>query len=248
MEKKYKKSHAAVTSKGSALAKYQDVIVGGRSLLTLVYFEWCMFLGIIPGALGLILRKVFWPRLFGSCGHGVQFAQNIVIRHPKRIHLGSNVVVSEYCILDARTVTSDRVLILGDDVILSTNVMISCKDGEVSIGARTGVGAQTIIQSTNQCPVSIGEDVMIGPRCYLVGGGNYNVDRLDIPMNQQGIKQDTGAHLASDVWLGANVTVLGGVHIGTGSIAAAGAVVTRSVPAKSISAGVPSRIVKKRGE
>jgi galactoside O-acetyltransferase len=205
-----------------------------------------MLLGVIPGALGLILRKIFWPRLFGSCGRGVQFAQNIVIRHPKRIHLGSNVVISEYCVLDARTVTSNQVLTLGDDVILSNNVMVSCKDGEVSIGARTGIGAQTIIQSTNQCPVSIGEDVMIGPRCYLVGGGNYNIDRLDIPMNQQGIKQDTGAHLASDVWLGANVSILGGVHVAAGSIAAAGSVVTRSVPARSIVAGVPAKVIKKR--
>jgi len=248
VEEKFKKSHAAVTSRGSALAKYQDVIVGGRSILTLVYFEWCMFLGVIPGALGLILRKVFWPRLFGSCGHGVQFAQNIIIRHPKRIHLGRNVVISEFCLLDARTVASERVLIIGDDVILSNNVRIACKDGEVSIGARTGVGALTNIQSTNQSPVSIGEDVMIGPGCCLVGGGDYNIDRLDIPMNQQGKKRDSGVCLASDVWLGANVTVLGGVQIGTGSIVAAGAVVTRSVPEQSINAGVPSRVVKKRGE
>ena len=248
MAEKYKKSHDAVTSRGSALVKYQEVIIGQRSSLFLVYFEWCMFLGVIPGALGLLLRKIFWPRLFGSCGRGVQFAQNIVIRHPKRIHLGGNVVISESCILDARTETSDRVLILGDDVILSNNVMISCKDGFVSIGARTGIGAQTIIQSTNQCPVSIGVDVMIGPRCYLVGGGNYNIDRLDIPMREQGIKQDTGVVLEDDVWLGGNVTVLGGVTMATGSIAAAGAVVTKPVGKRNICGGVPSRILKTRDD
>jgi acetyltransferase-like isoleucine patch superfamily enzyme len=243
---KYKKSHASVTSKGSALAKYQDVIVGRRSLLTLAYFEWCMFLGIIPGAPGLLLRKVFWPRLFGSCGSGVQFAQNVVIRHPHRIHLGDNVVISEACILDARAVSSDQALVLGNDVILSNCVMISCKDGAVTVGERTGIGAQTIIQSTNQCPVSIGADVMIGPRVYLVGGGNYHTEKVDIPMREQGIKPDSGVCLKDDIWLGANVTVLGGVTIGAGSIIGAGAVVTKSVPDYAVCTGVPARVVKLR--
>ena len=235
-----------MTRKGSALTKYQDVIVGKRSILLLLYFEWCMFLGILPGALGLLLRKVFWPRLFGSCGRGVQFAQHVVVRHPGRIHLGNNVVISEFCILDARTESEDRVLVLGDDVILSNNVMISCKDGAVSIGDRTGVGAQTIIQSTNQCPVSIGDDVMIGPGCYLVGGGNYNVDRLDVPMREQGIKRDSGIQIAADVWLGAKAIVLGGTKIGSGSIIGASSLVTKSVPIRSIAIGSPARVTKSR--
>jgi len=244
----YKKSHAAVTGGGSPLQKYQDVIVGRRSTPGMLYFEWCMFLGVFPGALGLVLRKLFWPRMFGSCGKGVQFGQNIVVRHPKRIHLGNNVVISETCILDARTEYSDQVLTLGDDVIMSNNVMISCKDGTVKIGARTGIGAQSIIQSTNRCPVTIGDDVMIGPRCYIVGGGNYNTDRLDVPMREQGIKPDTGVRIASDVWLGANVSVLGGVEMGTGSIAGTGAVVNRTVSERSICAGVPARVVRTRGD
>jgi acetyltransferase-like isoleucine patch superfamily enzyme len=242
------KSHAAVTGGGSSLQKYQDVIVGHRSIPGMLYFELCMFLGAFPGALGLILRKLFWPRMFGSCGKGVQFGQNIVVRHPKRIHLGNKVVISEFCILDARTEHSEQALTLGDDVIMSNYVMISCKDGTVTIGARTGIGAQTIIQSTNQCPVTIGDDVMIGPRCYLVGGGNYNTDRLDVPMREQGIKPDTGVRIASDVWLGANVSVIGGVEIGAGSISATGAVVNRTVPERAICAGVPARVVKMRGE
>jgi acetyltransferase-like isoleucine patch superfamily enzyme len=244
----YKKSHAAVTGGGSPLQKYQDVIVGRRSIPGMLYFEWCMFLGALPGALGLILRKLFWPRMFGSCGKGVQFGQNIIVRHPKRIHLGNNVVISETCILDARTEYCDHVLTLGDDVIMSNNVMISCKDGIVTIGARTGIGAQTIIQSTNKCPVTIGDDVMIGPRCYLVGGGNYNTDRLDIPMREQGIKPDTGIRIASDVWLGANVSVIGGVEMGGGSIAGTCAVVNRTVPERAICVGVPARVVRTRGD
>lgn len=243
-----KKTHAAVTKGGSALSRYQDVVVGDRSLGGTVYYEWCIWLACIPGALGLFLRKTFWPRLFGSCGNEIAFAANIILRHPHRIHLRDRVVISEGCILDARNGDLNHVITLGDDVILSNNVMVSCKNGSVTIGPHTGINAQTIIQSTNRCPVTIGADVIIGPRGYIVGGGNYNIDRLDIPMLQQGIKDDGGVTIEDDVWLGANVTMLGGVTMGTGSIAAAGAVVNKNVPARAICGGVPAKILKMRGE
>lgn len=242
----YKKSHAAIAGKGSALRKYQDVIVGSRSLGTLAYFELCLLLGQIPGALGLFLRKMFWPRLFGSCGRGVQFGFGVILRHPGRVALGDNVIVSEHCILDARSDYSDHAIMIASDVILSNHVMLSCKDGYISLGARTGVGPQTIIQSTNRCEVLIGEDVMIGPRCYVVGGGNYHTERLDVPMREQGIDPDSGVRIGNDVWLGANVTVLGGTVVGSGSVLGAGAVVTKSMPDHAICAGVPARQIRTR--
>jgi len=243
-----KKSHAAVTQGGSAFQRYQDVIIGRRSLRTVVYYEWCMLLAIVPGALGLVLRKKFWPKIFGSCGKGVLFASNVIVRHPHRIHLGDNVVISENCVLDARNDEMERTIVIGEDAILSNNVIISCKGGTVRVGARTGVGAQTIIQSTNDCPVDIGEDVMIGPMCYMVGGGNYNIDRIDIPMRLQGIKKDSGVRLDDGVWLGAKVMVLGGVSMGHGSVAAGGAVVTKSVCSYAICGGLPAKVIRMRTE
>jgi galactoside O-acetyltransferase len=241
-----KKTQAAVTTGGSAITRYQDVVIGDRSLLRLLYFEWCMLLSPIPGAIGLFLRKIFWPRLFASCGKGVSFAANIILRHPNRIHFGDRIVISEGCILDARNEDSDYSVVIGNDVILSNHVMISCKYGSIKIGDYTGINAQTIVQSTNQCPVSIGEDVIIGPRCYIVGGGNYNTDRLDIPIRQQGIINDGGVIIEDNIWLGANVTILGGVKMEKGSIVAAGAVVVDSVPQEVICGGVPAKIFKKR--
>lgn len=47
------------------------------------------------------------------------------------------------------------------------------------------------------------------------------------------------------MWLGANVTVLPGVTIGEGSVIAAGAVVTKDVPANMIAAGVPAKVIRK---
>lgn len=49
-----------------------------------------------------------------------------------------------------------------------------------------------------------------------------------------------------DVWLGARVTLLSGVHIGRGCIVSAGAVVTKDVPPYSIVGGVPAKVIKFR--
>jgi len=246
MSTRINKTHKVISEKGSALSKYQHVIVGDDSWLFLIYFEFCNILGKFPGALGIVLRKFFWPRLFGSCGKGVMFADNIVLRQPKNIHLGNNVIISEFCVLDARHDDENQVITIGDDVMLSTNVMISCKNGCIKIGKNTGLSAQTIIHATNHCPVSLGDDVIIGPQSYISAGGNYHFDQLDVPIREQGINPDGGITLEDNIWLGAKVTVLGGVTMGSGSIGAAGAVINKSVAANTICGGVPAKVLKTR--
>lgn len=241
-----KKTHAAVTSNGSYLKKYQEVMVGRSSLAALLYYELCVLLTPVPGALGLILRKLLWPRMFGSCGKGCAFAANIVIRHPCRIHLGKSVVISEGCILDGRHGSALNSIVLGDNVILSNGVMLSCKNGTIAIGDDTGLNSQTIVQSTNDCPVIIGRDCVIGQHCFIIGGGSYNMDKIDVPIRKQGIKRDGGVIIKDNIWLGGNVSVLGGVTMGSGSVAAAGAVVTHSVPEYSVNMGIPARTVRIR--
>ena len=50
--------------------------------------------------------------------------------------------------------------------------------------------------------------------------------------------------LGSNVWIGANATILPGVTIGDNAVVAAGSVVTKDVPANMVVAGVPARVVK----
>lgn len=242
------RSHSKVTSGGSVLLRYQDVVIGSKSISKLIYFEICIWLSKIPGAIGLFLRKIFWPRLFGSCGKAVFFGDSITLRHPNRIFLGNRVVISDGCILDARNPDKEKVIVIDDDVILSNNVTIQCKDGCIKIGSHSGINTQTIIQSLGENPVVIGTDVFIGQMCFISGGGNYNTDKLDTPIWRQGHRNGKGVILENDIWLGANVTILDGVKIGSQSIVAAGAVVTKSLDEKSVSAGVPAKTIKYREE
>lgn len=51
-------------------------------------------------------------------------------------------------------------------------------------------------------------------------------------------------NIGKNVWIGSNATVLAGVSIGDGAVIAAGAVVTKDVPGKTIAGGVPARVIK----
>ncbi len=240
------KTHAAITGRRSALSKYQDVIVGKRSFFYLLYFEWCQWLGLIPGAVGLMLRKLFWPRLFASCGRRVMFGSGVVLRHPGRMHLGDNVVISDGCILDGRSIDRTNTIMIGEETILSNDVMLSCKNGSITIGDNVGINARTIIQSTHNCPVVIGADCVIGQSCLIIGGGNYDISDREQLIREQPILDDGGVNLEGNIWLGAKVNVLGGVQIGYGSVIATAAVVTHTLPAYSVAMGVPAQVVRKR--
>ena len=243
---KITRTHKDITGNKSIVRRYQDSIVGSRSVLYCLYYEMCMMMSIIPGACGLLLRKFFWPLLFKSCGKGVLFGSQIILRHPNRISIGDRVVIGEGCVLDARNPSEDIAIRLSDDCMLSTHVRIACKNGVVRIGSRCGIGAQTIIHAGKDNPVTIGEDVALGQQCYITGGGSYALDRTDIPIAQQDTRITGGSVLENGVWLGARVALLGGVIVGSGAVVGTGAEVTKNIPPMAIAMGVPAKINKMR--
>src|SRR5262245_28974518 len=77
----------------SSREKYQDLVVGQPGFAALAKYELVVMMSQgVPGAAGLALRKAMYPWLLGSCGSGVVLGQNVVRRHPHKIHIGSNVV------------------------------------------------------------------------------------------------------------------------------------------------------------
>lgn len=241
------KGHKSITTEStSAFTNYRKVIIGSLSFSRLLKYELCCFVSPFRGALGFVLRNILWARLFGSCGKGSQFGSNITLMHPHRIFIGRKNIFGDNCILDARTPDFDCVIKLEDNVMLSHGVMLSAIGGTINIASRTGLGAYTIVRSSKGNPVTIGNDVGIGPQCYIAGGGNYNTSRLDIPITQQGHKIMGGSHIEDGVWLGAQACILGGVTVGRDSIVGAGAVVTKSIPPRSIALGVPAKVVGTR--
>lgn len=91
----------------------------------------------------------------------------------------------------------------------------------------------------------IGNDSQLGPNVVIVTSGHDFFDPAR-PIIEQG-HTDGPVTLGSDVWIGANATVLPGVTIADGTIVGAGAVVTRDTEPYSIVAGVPARKIGNRG-
>jgi maltose O-acetyltransferase len=109
-----------------------------------------------------------------------------------------------------------------------------------SVGKSSELGTRCMIQGG----VTMGQDIIMGPDVKIYSR-NHNYDRLDMPIGQQG-KTVLKTSIGDDVWFGANVVVTAGCTIGSHSILAAGAVVTKDIPPYSIAGGVPAKVIKSR--
>ena len=226
----------------SSLSKYQDLVVGSRSLGQLLLHEAVVTLfSWVPGALGLALRKVAYPWLLGSVGRNVTFGHGVVLRHPKKIRLGDDVVVDDLVVLDAKG-TSNRGITVGNGVFLGRGTILSCKDGDIALGDHTNLGFHCEVFSAST--VTVGRHGLFAAYTYLVGGG-HEFDRADVPVIEQE-RSSRGIALGDNVWLGTGTKVLDGVRIGRDVVVGAGAVVTEDLPDGAVAVGIPARVVRRR--
>jgi len=140
-------------------AKYADLVVGRPGLAALLRYECVITLSQArAGAFGLALRRALYPRLLGSCGRNVTFGQNVVLRHPHKIHVGSDVVIDDNCLLDAKG-TSNAGIRIGSGVFIGRNTILSCKNGDIEIGDHANIGFNCEVFSASR--VRIGTSVLL---------------------------------------------------------------------------------------
>lgn len=227
----------------SNFRRYAELVIGESSLWGLLKYELITtFLGPLPGALGLFLRKIFYPKLFKRVGKGTVFGRNVVVRNAHMVCLGERVMIDDNCLIDGRGAGEEGVLI-GDQVMINRNVTIQAKIGPISIGANSDIGADSNIIS--QGGIYIGEMAAFGGGCHI-GGGLF---RLDATSGEEP-SRDTAGHGS---WVGGQhrftkgpirigprcafagyITVTDGVTIGSGCVIAPGAVIQEDVPADSV--------------
>ena len=128
--------------------------------------------------------------------------------------------------------------ILGERSVIEDYSIVNNAVGDVVIGNRTRIG----IGNTVIGPVQIGDDVNFAQN-VIITGLNHNFRDVNATISNQGVSTNL-VTIADDVWIGANSVILPGVSIGKHSVVAAGSVVTRPVPAYSICAGNPARVIK----
>lgn len=232
----------AMGTGASPLRKYQDLVVGSRSLGRLLLHEAVLLVSSwVPGALGLLLRKLLYPLLLGSVGRGVVFGQGVVLRHPRKIRLGDGVTVDDLVVLDAKG-TSNRGIDVGHGVFLGRGTILSCKDGDISIGDHGNFGFHCEVFSGSS--VTVGRHGLFAAQAYLVGGG-HEFEREGLAVIDQP-RSSHGIVLGDNVWLGTGAKVLDGVTIGSDVVVGANAVVNTDLPDGAIAAGVPARVLRHR--
>ena len=104
--------------------------------------------------------------------------------------------------------------------------------------------------SASVSSIIIGNKVMFGPNVTMMGGDHNTtqIGRFMYDVHEKLPENDIPIVIEDDCWIGAGAIILKGVTIGTGTIVAAGAVVTRSTLPYSIVAGNPAHLIKMRFE
>lgn len=120
-----------------------------------------------------------------------------------------------------------------------TGVKFLRRSDDVVVGERTSMNFNVILDALS--PIRIGNDCQIGYNVSFTTSSHtlttdFKTRRPDV----------TGLPIEVEdfVWIGSNVTILGGVTIGRGSVVAAGSVVTKDVPPNVVVGGVPAKVIK----
>jgi acetyltransferase-like isoleucine patch superfamily enzyme len=143
------------------------------------------------------------------------------------------------------------------------NVLEALREGRLEIGAGTLLEPDVWITAPGDARVRIGEGsflniavmvasvelVEIGSHCMFANGcfvtdGNHRFDDLSQPVTWQGFTSKGPTRVGDNVWCGANVIVTSGVTIGERCVIGANSVVTQDIPAFSIAAGVPAKVMR----
>ena len=157
--------------------------------------------------------------------------KNKIVMHINKFFLRRHgVKISNNCVFDG-------VRFLG-----KANIEPYCRifgDPTVTIGNNVYMNAGCHILGE----IEIGNNVLIGPKT-VIWGRDHLTSRFNLVSNQQHNKKKIV--IGNDVWIGANVTILKGVHIEDGAVIGAGSVVTKCIPEYGIAVGNPAKVIKYR--
>jgi acetyltransferase-like isoleucine patch superfamily enzyme len=202
-------------------------------------------------SLGLMLsrRLARGTLLRVRLGHaaGLVFCERgVSVLHARHVFAGRDLNLEEGCQIMG---LSRRGIVFGDRCTVGRQAMISPTNvlgGELGEGLKVGdnsnIGHFAFVGCSGY--IEIGDRVLMGPRVTLLGE-NHDFDDPARPIKQQGVTR-RDIVIGDDCWLGAGSTILAGVNVGSGSVVAAGSVVTHDVAPLSVVAGVPARVVRER--
>lgn len=113
---------------------------------------------------------------------------------------------------------------------------------KIDIGDRVVIGDYNRFASMNS--IVIEDDVLFAAYVHITDH-SHEYRNPAIPVVKQGVFTKGGVRICKGSWIGLRVSILSGVTIGEHSVVAAGSIVTKDVPAFSVVAGIPAKIIKR---
>ncbi len=131
---------------------------------------------------------------------------------------------------------------IGANTLLEPGVWITAPGvARVRIGSGTFLNLGVMVASLEL--VEIGDHCMFANGCYI-SDASHRFDDPTKPVTWQGFTSKGPTRIGDNVWCGANVAVTSGVTIGERSVIGANSVVTTDIPAFSVAAGAPARVLR----
>ena len=176
----------------------------------------------------------FFVREATAAEKAAQAAQQRALAEAAGVRLGDDCFVAPSASVSGRP---GRGLTMGDRSFVAANAYVT---DAVTLGADCTVNPFATLRG----PITGGDGVRIGAYACLVAF-NHGFADPDTPIFRQA-HTSKGIVLGDDIWIGAHATIVDGVKVGSHSIVAAGAVVTKDVPEHAIVGGNPARVIRLR--
>jgi acetyltransferase-like isoleucine patch superfamily enzyme len=136
----------------------------------------------------------------------------------------------------------DGRLEIGEGTLFEPGVWVTIADtGRVRIGEGSFLNRNVMVAAHEL--VEIGDHCMFANGCFVTDA-NHRFDDPEQPVTWQGFTTKGPTRIGDNVWCGANVVVTSGVTIGERCVIGANSVVTTDIPAFSIAAGSPAKVIK----
>lgn len=154
-----------------------------------------------------------------------------------RVEIGPNCYAAQISL----TVGDDCVVRVGANCRLNAMSIYTIRNSTVTIGEGCGFTWTCIMQCHESFNISMGQGCLIAGNSWITVSDMHSV--IDLASNQR-INPGADVDLGDRVWLGDGASIMKGVTVGSDSVIAARSVVTKDVPANSVAAGVPARVVR----
>lgn len=186
-------------------------------------------------------REISWRRAGRIPDRIAREARHARLRAFHDVRLGKGSIVQRGAVLYARG--NEGSIRIGARARIRHGAMLLPYGGFVHLGDDCSVNPYTILYGHGG--LSIGNSVRIAAHTVMIPA-NHGFDDMAVPIREQELTK-RGISIGDNVWVGSNVVVLDGCRIGTGSVIAAGAVVSGDVPPGVVVGGVPARVLRARG-